>query len=232
MNKIQMIKTMKIIYIFLSLLLLNACSSIVPMDEKPDDPKYAPVPAQSLKPPPVTNGSLFQDHYAISLYSDQRARRIGDVITVVLQEQTNAQKSNSTNTTKDTEITMGAGPTSVFGSDVSFLQAGVVDERSFKGKGDSGQSNSLQGQITVTISDVLPNGILEVRGEKWLSLNEGDEFIRVQGLIRPQDIGADNTVQSTKLADARISYGGTGSVANASKPGWMSNFFNSPWWPF
>ena len=120
----------------------------------------------------------------------------------------------------------------MFGSNVSFLQAGVADERSFTGKGDSGQSNSLQGQITVTISDVLPNGILEVRGEKWLSLNEGDEFIRVQGLIRPQDIGADNTVQSSKIADARISYGGTGSVANASKPGWMSNFFNSPWWPF
>ena len=209
---------------------LSACSSIVPMDEEPDDPNYAPVPAQSLKPPPVTNGSLFQDHYAISLYSDQRARRIGDVITVVLQEQTNAQKSNSTNTQKDSEITVG--PTSVFGSNVSFLQAGVSDERSFTGKGDSGQSNSLQGQITVTISDVLPNGILEVRGEKWLSLNEGDEFIRVQGLIRPQDIGSDNTVQSSKIADARISYGGTGSVANASKPGWMSNFFNSPWWPF
>ncbi len=218
----------------ISLLLLSyflmACSSIVPIDEKPDDPKYAPVPAQSLKPPPVTNGSLFQHHYSISLYSDQRARRIGDVITIILQEQTNAQKSNSTKTQKDSEITLG--PTSVFGSDVSFLAAGVTAERGFTGKGDSGQSNSLQGQITVTISEVLPNGILEVRGEKWLSLNEGDEFIRVRGLVRPQDIGPDNTVQSTKLADARISYGGTGSVANASKPGWMSNFFNSPWWPF
>jgi flagellar L-ring protein precursor FlgH len=209
---------------------LCACSTIIPIEAEPNDPKFAPVPAQSLKPPPVTNGSLFQNHYAISLYSDQRARRIGDVITIILQEQTNASKSNSTNTSKDSEVTMG--PTSLFGSNVDFLAAGFTGENSFKGKGASGQSNSLRGEITVTISDVLPNGILEVRGEKWLSLNEGDEFIRVRGLVRPQDIGPDNTVRSSKLADARISYGGQGAVANASKPGWLTKFFNSPLWPF
>jgi flagellar L-ring protein precursor FlgH len=221
---------MKKILAIIGALNLAACSTVLPMDEKPDDPKFAPVPAQSLKPPAISGGSLYQNNYAISLYSDQRARRIGDVITIKLQEQTNASKSTSASTTKDSEIELA--PTSIFGGANPFLASSITGERSFTGSGDTGQSNSLDGQITVTISDILPNGILEVRGEKWLSLNQGDEFIRVRGLVRPEDIGSDNTVESSKLADARISYGGTGYIASAAKPGWMSKFFNSEWWPF
>lgn len=214
----------------LFLLQLSACGALPKTNAKPDDPKFAPVPAQSLKPPPITDGSLYQSNYSISLYSDQRARRIGDVITVMLQERTNATKSASTSSTKESELAFT--PTNILGESPNFLGATLTGDRSFTGSGDSDQSNSLQGQITVTISDILPNGILEVRGEKWLSLNEGDEFIRVRGLVRPQDIGSNNSVMSTKLADARISYGGTGPVADASKHGILSRFFNSPWWPF
>lgn len=221
---------MKIFILLLSIIYLSGCATVDGLTEKPDDPNFAPVPAQALKPPPITDGSLYQRNYAISLYSDQRARRIGDVITIMLQERTNATKSNSTSTSKDSDVDFGT-PT-IFGNTYGALNNVIESERSFSGQGDSGQSNSLNGQITVTISDILPNGNLEVRGEKWLSLNEGDEFIRVRGLIRPQDIGPDNTVMSTKLADARISYGGTGFVANASKPGWLTRFFNTSWWPF
>jgi len=221
---------MKTLLLILAALNLTACSTMMPMDEKPDDPNFAPVPSQSLKPPAISDGSLFQNNYAISLYSDQRARRIGDVITIMLQEQTNASKSNSASTSKDSEVALT--PTSLFGGVHPALASALTGERSFSGQGDTGQSNSLNGQITVTISDIFPNGILEVRGEKWLSLNQGDEFIRVKGLVRPEDIGSDNTVQSSKLADARISYGGTGYIASASKPGWMTKFFNSEWWPF
>ena len=221
---------MKTLLLILAALNLTACSTMMPMDEKPDDPNFAPVPSQSLKPPAISDGSLFQNNYAISLYSDQRARRIGDVITIMLQEQTNASKSNSASTSKDSEVALT--PTSLFGGVHPALASALTGKRSFSGQGDTGQSNSLNGQITVTISDIFPNGILEVRGEKWLSLNQGDEFIRVKGLVRPEDIGSDNTVQSSKLADARISYGGTGYIASASKPGWMTKFFNSEWWPF
>ena len=220
---------MKRLYISLITMVLTGCSTVLPTTEKPDDPRFSPVPAQSLTPPPSTGGSLYQANYSLSLYSDQRAKRIGDVITVMLQEQTQASKSNSSNIQKDSELNLG--DVSIFNRTPSILSATATSERSFTGSGDADQSNSLQGQITVTISDILPNGVLEVRGEKWLSLNEGDEFIRVRGLVRPQDIGPDNTVMSNKLADARISYGGTGSVANASKQGWLTRFFNSPWWP-
>jgi len=221
---------MKLLMISGLVVILTGCASALPIDEKPNDPRYSPVPAQSLTPPPSTNGSLYQANYALSLYSDQRAKRIGDVITIVLQEQTQASKSNSATTQKDTEI--GLGEVSIFTKSPPILEASATAERAFSGSGDADQSNSLQGQITVTISDILPNGVLEVRGEKWLTLNRGDEFIRVRGLVRTQDIGPDNTVLSTKLADARISYGGTGEVANASRQGLLTRFFSSPWWPF
>jgi len=93
-------------------------------------------------------------------------------------------------------------------------------------------SNSLSGNITVTVHDIMPNGTLVVRGEKWLTLNQGEEYIRVSGMVRPQDIGQDNSVPSTKLADARIEYAGTGSVSDTNVTGWMTRFFISPLWPF
>jgi len=103
-------------------------------------------------------------------------------------------------------------------------------ERAFDGKASSDQSNSLSGSISVTVSEVLPNGILRIQGEKWLRLNQGDEYIRLTGLVRPQDIGTDNTIPSSKVADARIAYGGTGDFDDVNRQGWLSRFFNSEWW--
>ena len=105
-------------------------------------------------------------------------------------------------------------------------------DSSFNGQADSSQSNSLDGSITVSVVDRLANGNLLVAGEKWITLNQGEEFIRVQGIIRPVDIRPDNSIPSTKVADARITYSGKGELANSNKPGWLSRFFNSPWFPF
>ena len=87
------------------------------------------------------------------------------------------------------------------------------------------------GNLTVTVTEVLPNGVLRIRGEKWLSLTNGDEYIRLTGLVRPQDITPDNTVPSQRIANARIAYGGTGDFDQANQPGWLTRFFNSEWWP-
>jgi len=87
-------------------------------------------------------------------------------------------------------------------------------------------------RITVTVADVLPNGIIAVRGEKWMTLNTGDELVRIAGMVRADDIATDNTVPSTRIADARITYSGTGSFADASQPGWFDRFFLSPLFPF
>ena len=105
-------------------------------------------------------------------------------------------------------------------------------ERDFNGSGQSSQNNSLTGSITVSVYEVLPNGVLKVRGEKWLELNQGEEYIRLRGLVRPDDINKNNQVSSQKIADARITYAGKGAIADSNAAGWLVQFFDSPWMPF
>lgn len=109
---------------------------------------------------------------------------------------------------------------------------GIESDSTFKGDAKSNQSNSLNGQITVHVLRVLPNGNLIIRGEKWLTLNTGQEFIRLTGIVRSEDVSSDNTVDSTRVANARISYSGKGSLAEAQETGWLSQFFMSTMWPF
>ena len=105
-------------------------------------------------------------------------------------------------------------------------------KRAFDGKNGAVQNNSLSGEITVTVADVLSNGNLVIKGEKWLTLNQGDEFIRISGIVNPNDISPNNVVVSTRIADAKITYSATGDLANAHKMGWFSKMLNSSWWPF
>lgn len=198
---------------------------------KPGDPDFAPVPSESLVPPPSSDGSLFSDSYGMSLYGDKKAMRAGDIITVLLEEETQGRKSSQSSSSKKSQAGLNA-PVLAGGAPIEALSASLEGERNFSGRGNADQSNSLSGNISVTVSEVLPNGVLRVRGEKWITLNTGAEFIRIQGLLRPGDINLDNTVSSQKLADARISYSGAGALANANNPGWLTRFFHSPIWPF
>ena len=117
-------------------------------------------------------------------------------------------------------------------SNTPVLEGSMDTESSFAGNGASKQSNALDGAISVTVAKRFPNGNLLVRGQKWININTGREFVRVEGIVRPSDIAPDNSVVSWKVADAYISYGGQGTVANAAKPGWLYRFFNSPRTPF
>lgn len=103
--------------------------------------------------------------------------------------------------------------------------------RDFNGSATSQQQNSLRGEITVSVHSVQPNGILEIRGEKWLTLNQGDEYIRLSGLVRADDIQNDNSVSSQRIADARISYAGRGALSDANAAGWLTRLFNHPLFP-
>lgn len=215
-------------------LLLAACSSTPQPTPMPDDPYYAPVMPEEQIDPPVPNGSLFRGQSVNGLYSDIKARNLGDIITVQLQEQTSASKTANTDTSRNTNIDLPT-PT-LFGRDVSVrgnpLSAQVNGGSEFSGAASADQSNQLQGEITVAVIRVLPNGNLIVRGEKWLTLNNGQEYVRMTGIIRPQDVRSDNTIQSNRVANARIEYSGTGSLANAQREGWLTRFFNGPVWPF
>jgi len=177
-------------------------------------------------PPPAANGAIFQadDGYA-ALYEGPRARRVGDPLTIVLVEHTTASKSASSN------LDSGGGfgltpPTTGALSLFKSTDASVSGTRNFKGAGTADQSNALTGEISVTVAAVYPNGTMLVQGQKRVTLNRGDEFIQIKGLVRTADIASDNTVLSTRVADAQIAYTGKGDVARASRQGWLSRFFS------
>jgi flagellar L-ring protein precursor FlgH len=212
--------------------ILPACT-ITP-DPVPDDPSYAPVVSASMKIPAANPGGIYQPDYSAALFEDRRAARVGDIISVILSERTQSSKTADTEITKENAISIDSGV--VLGDVPTMgdygLETAVNQNRELTGEAQSDQSNSLKGSIAVTISEVLPNGLMVVRGEKWMTLNRGEEFIRIRGLIRPEDIQPDNTILSTRLADARITYSGTGELADSNRQGWASRFFNSEYWPF
>ena len=235
-----MIRWQRLVSVFAAVLMLAACST--PTKIKSDG--FDPVRPSYLSPPPQEHGSVFQPGYEVSLFEDMRARRVGDILTVILSESTNATKNAATSTSKDSAVDM-ANPT-IFGRSLSFdiprpfknkkknatLENSVSSATSFDGEGDSSQSNSLSGNVTVTVSEVLPNGNLIIKGQKRLTINQGDEYVQFSGIIRPSDINPDNTISSMKVADARIAYIGDGMIASVNRQGWMGRFFNSKWWPF
>lgn len=232
--------------ILLSLLGCVVLSGCVAPTPKPDDPYYAPVLPRTPLPAAQNSGAIYQPGFETNLYDDRKAYRVGDIITITLSERTQASKKAGSSMSKDSSTSLGlntlfGGSVSVDNPDIGLnpinggkldLSASYGGSRDTDGESDANQSNSLSGSITVTVAEVLPNGILAVRGEKWLTLNTGDELVRIAGMIRADDIATNNTVSSTRVANARITYSGTGAFADASQPGWFDRFFMSPLFPF
>jgi flagellar L-ring protein precursor FlgH len=210
--------------------LLEACTPI-PLR----DPAFAPVAPADLRPPVQNSGSIYQSGYDMRLFEDHTAKRVGDILTITLLEKTQAKKADDLKTKKDNQMSVTA-PT-LFGMAASVLTGNDVETKlastkEFTGTGAADQSNSLSGNISVTVVDLLPNGNLSVRGEKRVTLNQGDEFIRLSGIVRPVDINSGNIITSDKVADVTIMYVGEGAMADASKMGWLARIVQSPWFPF
>lgn len=217
-------------------LLLSACQSTVQVDPRPNDPFFAPVVPEMPVEQVSNDGSIFNAMHANSLYSDAKGRRVGDIITVILRENTSATKSATTTLERDSQVDfdpiVGPGGNNLnlgFGGDFQ-LDLGATND--FEGDASANQSNNLTGNISVTVVQVMPNDNLIIRGEKWLTLNNGDEYIRLTGIVRPADINPANEVLSSKIANARIQYSGTGSFSDVQRQGWLGKFFASTWWPF
>jgi len=230
---IKMNRALSILITLTGLASLAGCSGL-PTENHPDyaPTEFAEIPEMENAAP---TGAIYQASRNVSLFEDVKARQVGDIVTVVLAEATDAAKTSDTTLDKSnsnviTNPLFGAGADGV-GSDLE-LGFDLSSNSAFEGESESNQSNSLQGSIAVTIARVLPGGNLYIQGEKWIHINQGNEYIRLRGIIRPEDIGAGNTILSTKVADARISYGGTGAPAEVNMVGWLSRFFMSPLWPF
>ena len=202
----------------------------------PDDVAFAPVYVPTPPPALATPGALFRSGQSTSLFSDRRAQRLGDVITITLEEKFQSKKASKTTVSKAT--TASASEPTVLGSvlhkiaSTAGVVVGLTSKDDFAGQGASDQSNSLSGTVSVTVVDVLPSGLLAVQGEKWLTLNRGEEYVRIAGLVRPEDVAPDNTVSSSRVANARIAYSGKGNLADANTMGWLAQFFVSPIFPW
>lgn len=194
-------------------------------------PARPAVPAASDSTP----GAIFQAGRGMNLFVDHRAMQVGDIVTINLVERTDASKQSTTTTAKENSLSLPATST-LFGGPLTLkgrnlLDNNVSSDQEFKGQGASSQSNRLSGSITVTVSEVMANGNLRVHGEKWVTLNQGEEFIRLAGTIRPVDIAPDNSVPSWKVADARITYSGKGALNDANAMGWLGRAFQSVFSP-
>lgn len=224
---------------------LSACATVDKLqgDVRPFDAppaqyaEAAPQPVRVASGPGDGGGSIYAGRSGkpMRLFQDNKASDIGDLLTIVLVESTTATTKANTAITKKSGVDMAA-PT-LAGQQVtlngkSLLSASVEGGRDFAGNGNSAQSNKLEGQLTVRVVQDLGNGNLLVRGDKQLRLNQGDEMVQVQGIVRRSDIGADNRVTSDRVADARIVYGGRGSLARSNAMGWLGRFFNSALFPY
>ncbi len=213
----------------LAVLLLTACATA-----KRGDPEFAPAMPQYVPQQVESSDSIYQPGTAWLLLEDLKARRIGDTLTVVLEEQTDAEKTAETDTAKTTELNVSA--TTLLGDEVTrngqAFDTDLESDHSFDGGGESSQSNSLAGSVTVTVVDVLVNGNLSVQGEKWIHINQGEEYVRLRGIVRPIDINFDNTISSVRVANAQIQYSGDSTLNDSNEMGWLAKFFNSKWMPF
>jgi flagellar L-ring protein precursor FlgH len=204
------------------------CAGCGMLAAKPAKPESV-VPRPLAPPTPRTEGAIYQAGQQMELFADLKARRVGDVLTITLNELTSAAKTAVTKTTKTTSALTSA---TLANKSLSLANTNLSGADGFDGEGQSTQTNSLAGSLTVTVIDVQPNGNLVVQGDKTLRLNQGDEIIHIAGVVRPADIATNNTVTSDKLAEAHISYSGKGVLNQANQMGWLARFFNSPFSPF
>ncbi len=221
--------------IFFIVSLLGLASLVGCASQRGPEPRWYPPTVDTAARKPPEPGAIYNEGTEIRLFEDRKASRVGDILTVVLAEKTNASKNSQTSTGKSTEATL-LNPT-VFGrgithNGVSLFEGELSGDSNFDGRGSSSQSNSLDGDITVTVVERLPNGNLVIAGDKWVTLNQGQEFIRLTGIIRPDDIEPDNSLQSNRIASAQITYSSKGVLAAANKMGLISRFFNSVLHPY
>ena len=224
------------------MLLFSGCATVNrlqgdvrPFDE-PANPYLTPPPTMLASLPAQAGdggGSIYASRSGkgMRLFQDNKASDIGDLLTIMLVENTTATTQAKTSVGKKSGIGMAA-PTIAGGTPIDGLSFGIDGSRDFEGNGNSAQSNKLVGQLTVRVIQDLGNGNLLVRGDKQLRLNQGDELVQVQGIVRSADITPDNKVTSDRVADARIVYGGRGTLARSNAMGWLGRFFNSALFPY
>lgn len=214
-------------------ILAAGCSASNPPTSNVHQPMSVRPQAHQTQPA-RQNGSIFPSYVTTNtagnyrpLFEDYRARNVGDTMTVVLNERTTATTSGNSNSNRSSEMSAGiTAMNKIPGANaLNGLNMAGQSESTFSGGGNSTANNAFNGNITVTVIEVLPNGNLLVSGEKVITVNHGDEYIRFSGIVNPQQISSSNTVSSTQVADARVEYKSQGYVSDSQMMGWLARFF-------
>jgi len=203
-------------------LLLSARSTYV---EDVASEQFMPVIPDETEEERIVDGAIYSGKSKGLFATERKASKVGDIVTVALNESFNASKSQSAATGKTDSfgVTLPTGLlTDLVGKSAKAADYGFGSTQAFNGTGTASQSNAITGLVSASVVRVFDNGNLEVLGQKKLTLNNGDEYVRVRGMVRPQDIGAGNIVNSNRLANAEITYIGAGEVADTAKRGWLS----------
>ena len=216
---------MKKLILIISLTILSNCSTYV---EETINAEFVPLKPSlaEMKLSAPSNGSIYSTSSPGLFSADKRAHKVGDILTVQLSETFSSTKSVATATSKADVIGAEVGPTG-FLRNFAGIGGNASKTNTFAGSGSASQSNTLTGFISATVVNVYPNGNLEIKGQKKLRITEGTEYIRLSGIIRPEDISTTNTVSSAKIAEAQIEYVGAGILDSATKPGWGSKIFRA-----
>jgi flagellar L-ring protein precursor FlgH len=192
---------------------------------KPD--RYAPVTDRR------SSGSLWNES-ADTLFTYRRAARVGDLITVVIAEESNASRDANTSLSRSSSMDAGVG--ALFGLMKALKRAhpsldpskllSAMTKNDFEGKGLTQRSGKLKATVTSRIKKVLPNGDFFIEGHKVVMVNDEESHIYVSGVVRPSDVQADNSVRSERVADMQVEYTGRGPVADKQRPGWFSRILD------
>ena len=213
---------------------LTACTNVLPPQALTHSPQFEPVyPIQNARETMAT-GAIYVGRQSDSWFGKGRNFQVGDVITVLLNESTQAARTQNGTITRDSSNNLVPTGLQNYGAGLGGFMKGINltgGSVSNKGTGAADQQASLSGSVAVAVVEVMPNGNLVLRGEKQLALTEGSEVIQVAGIIRPEDVAPNNTVQSRRLANAQIAYRGTGDLANATRAGWGTSALLKLW-PF
>jgi len=218
--------------------LTSGCLSMV-LHRKPP-PINSPAPPPPPSPRAKATGSLWRDEVSANyLFADTRARFPGDLLTIVIAEDSSGLKAADTSTSTDTEVFANLEeffglPQQLAAKNPTINPAQLIKastKRTWDGEGTTTRKGKLSARMTATVTAVSPNGNLWIQGDKIVSVNKEDQHIVVQGWVRPEDIDAQNQVLSTRLASARVDYYGVGVVGAKQREGW-GLFLLDLVWPF
>ena len=216
---------MKKLIIIVFIFIVNGCSTYV---EEVNNKQFKPLTPsfEEFNAEEPSNGAIFSTSSSGLFSSDRKAKKVGDILSVTLSETFSSNKAVTNSSGKTDTIGAEVGPTGLL-RNFAGLGGSASKTNSFSGSMATNQSNSLSGTLSATIVRVFPNGNLEIKGQKKLRITEGTEYIRLSGIIRPQDISTTNSVSSAKIAEAQIEYVGAGILDSATKPGWGSKIFRA-----